>query len=84
MSKLDDRKLERSERALQLKKTFNSEAFFKFLDSQVKSKGSPMEAIVDFCERNNIDVALAAEVLKRNTKYKKILLEEATRLHMMK
>ena len=84
MSKLDDRKLERSERALQLKRTFNTDAFFKFIDSQVKLKASPMEAIIDFCEREHIDVALAAEVLRRNTKYKKILLEEATKLHMMK
>lgn len=82
--KLDDRTLERSLREAQPKKVFDTNAFFTFIDLRIKSKISIMEATIDYCEKNDIDLLLAAEVIKRHTKYKKLLAEEAGKLHMMK
>lgn len=81
---MDSRAEERSIRKIQLKKAFDNEAFFTFIDARIKQKISPIEAIIDYCERNDIDVQLAADVLKRNPKYKKMLHEEASSLKMLK
>lgn len=81
---IDPRTLERSLRDVQPKKVFDSNAFFAFLDARIKNKISLMEAVIDYCEKNDVDLLLAAEVIKRHNKYKKILAEEATNLKMIK
>lgn len=69
---------------IQPKKVFDTAAFFTFIDARVKNKIGIMEATIDYCEKNNIDLLLAAEVIKRHTKYKKSLAVEATNLNMIK
>lgn len=70
--------------AVQPKKVFDTVAFFSHIDARLKSKIGIIEATVDYCEKNEVDLLLAAEVIKRHSKYKKLLAEEAGKMHMLK
>ncbi len=66
------------------KKIFDTEAFFTYIDARVKTRIGLMETIIDFCDKHEVDLLLAAEVIKRHSKYKKLLAEEASNLYMIK
>tara|TARA_R110001592_G_scaffold351165_2_gene648135 strand:+ start:1477 stop:1692 length:216 start_codon:yes stop_codon:yes gene_type:complete len=57
--------------------------FSKIITEQVEEKEiSYMDAIMDYCYKNNIEVESAAKLI--NQKIKKILKEEAIKLNYMK
>lgn len=69
---------------IKLKKAFDTDAFYTYIEEKSSDGSVIMETIIDYCEKNNIDVQLAADVIKRNQKYKKMLLDQAVKLKMVK
>lgn len=59
--------------------------FKKSVEALVKEHDiSYMDAVVHFCEKNNIEIETAAGIIKASTKMKKKIKGEATELNLMK
>jgi hypothetical protein len=69
---------------LQLKKTFDTDGFNTYIQQCMANEQSLLESVLDYSERNGIDVQTMADILRKNPKYKKLLLAEAESLHLVK
>lgn len=49
-----------------------------------KLKIETIDAVLEYCHRNNIEVETAAEIIKRNIELKTIIQGEAKKLHQLK
>jgi hypothetical protein len=69
---------------LQLKKTFDTDGFNTYIQQCMANEQSLLESVLDYSERNGIDVQTMADILRKNPKYKKLLLAEAESLRLVK
>jgi hypothetical protein len=69
---------------LELKNMLSTQKFLEELEKTVKTKKvSYMDAVIDYCEKNNIEVETAASIIKSSAKMKAIFKEEAENLNFL-
>jgi len=62
----------------------NQETFVQQIDAIVKEYNIDyMDAVIHFCEKNNIEIETAASIIKSNQRIKSRLQHEAEDLHFL-
>jgi hypothetical protein len=70
--------------SLKFSKMMSSDIFYSDIDNLVKShKLTYMDAIVLYCERNNIEIETAAAMIKGNFRIKSHIQQEGEQLHFL-
>lgn len=73
------------ETVIQLQNIISTEKFaedIKLISEEMKIEF--IEAVLEYCQRNNIEVETAAEIIKKNNELKSIIHGEAKKLHQLK
>lgn len=69
---------------LKLSKVTNSEAFYKEIDVLVRKHSlTYMDAIVYYCERNDLEIETAASMIKGNFRIKSQIQQEGEQLNFL-
>ncbi|CAB4143258.1 Phage late-transcription coactivator [uncultured Caudovirales phage] len=69
---------------LKFSKMMSSDSFYKELDKLVKSHNlTYMDAIVFYCERNDVEIETAAAMIKGNFRIKSQIQQEGELLHFL-
>lgn len=72
------------ESSLQFSKVMSSDKFYKELERLVKVHNlSYMDAIIHFCEKNEIEVETAASMIRGNMRIKAVLQVEGEQLNFL-
>jgi hypothetical protein len=70
--------------SLKFSKMMSSDIFYSDIDNLVKThKLTYMDAIVLYCERNNVEIETAAAMIKGNFRIKSQLQQEGEQLHFL-
>lgn len=69
---------------LKLSKVINSETFYKEIESLVKNyKLDYIDAIVHYCDKNQIELEVAASLVKSNGRIKSVVQAEGEILNIL-
>lgn len=69
---------------LQLTKVISSDKFYKEIESLVKSHGlNYVDAVVHYCEKNEIEIEAAASMIKSNMRIKSQIQSEGEDLRIL-
>lgn len=72
------------ESKLQFSKVISSDTFYKELERIVKLNNSNyMDAIIYFCEKNEIEIETAASMIRSNARIKSMLQSEGEALNFL-
>lgn len=72
------------ESKLQFSKVMSSDIFYKELERIVKhSNSNYMDAIIYFCEKNEIEIETAASMIRSNARIKSMLQTEGEALNFL-
>ena len=69
---------------LKIAKVLSSEQFYKDVDNLVRSSGLKyIDAVVYYCEKNNIEIEAAASMIKGNFRIKSFVQSEGEELNYL-
>jgi len=67
-----------------VRRILNQDTIIKEIERQIKGGNSYLDAIVDYCEKNNLELESVGEILKKSPILKEKIKREAKILLMIK
>lgn len=73
-----------NEPTLQFNKMLSSDRFYKEIDKLVKNnKLNYMDAVIYFCEKNDVEIETAASMIRSNLRMKSMIQDEGEELNFL-
>lgn len=67
-----------------MRRILNQETILKEIEKQIKNGNSYMDSVLDYCEKNNLEVESIGEIVKKSPIIKEKIKKEAKNLLMVK